>query len=100
MSLVKRVLWARIPRRAHESIHRWANGAVIPLVILLGGTYRVLNIATTPFEEYIGFAVTASVALGWAAVFVHALPTRDAVSRGPNGAPQQTSGPDSFSEGS
>jgi len=100
MSLVKRVLWARIPRRAHESMHRWANGAVIPLAILLGGTYRSLTTAATPFEEYIGVAATASVALGWAAVFVHALPLRHGMSHAPNQALQQTAGHDSFSESS
>lgn len=76
MSLVKRFLGARIPPRTHEMMHRWVNGAVIPLAILLGGTYRVLTTAATPFEEYIGVAVTACVALGWAAVFVHSLPPR------------------------
>ena len=100
MSLVRRALWARIPRRVHESIHRWANGAVIPLVILLGGTYRVLTTAATPFEEYIGVAATASVALGWAAVFVHALPLRHGPSHASRQTLQQTTGHDSFSESS
>lgn len=76
MSLIRRILWARIPRRTHEAIHRWANGAIIPLAILCGGTHRVFATAATPFEEYVGIAATTSVALGWAAVFVHAVPVR------------------------
>ena len=95
MSLVKRVLWTPIPRRMHESVHRWANGAVIPLAILLGGTYRVLATAQTPFEEYLGVAVTAGVALGWAAVFVHVLPPRHGVPHGPNQPPGQMAEQDS-----
>ena len=74
MSLMQKLFLTPIPRRTHEAIHRWANGAVIPLVILLGGTRRVLETATSPFEEYLGVAVTLAVALGWAAVFANALP--------------------------
>lgn len=98
MSLVRRVLWTRAPQRAHESVHTWANGAVIPLAILLGGTYRVLSTAATPFKEYIGFASTASVALGWAAVFVHALPLRNRPSHTPYQSLQQTARHDSLSD--
>ncbi len=76
MSLVRKVFLTPVPRRTHETIHRWINGAVIPCVILAGGACRVFATATTPFEEYVGVAVTAAVALGWAAVFVHALPER------------------------
>lgn len=76
MSLLRKVFLTRIPRHTHEALHRWANGAIIPLAILVGGTLRVLATATTPFEEYLGIAVTLGVALGWAAVFVNALPGR------------------------
>lgn len=77
MSLIRKVFTTPIPRRTHLAIHRWVNGAVIPCAILAGGAGRVFATAATPFEEYVGLAVTAAVALGWAAVFVHALPERD-----------------------
>ena len=76
MSLMKKIFLSRIPRRAHASLHRWANGVVIPLLFVLGGTYRALTTAATPFEEYLGIVATAALALGWAAVFVHALRVR------------------------
>ena len=69
MNRVIEILFRPFPDEPLRAVTIWANLAIVPLLFMAIGSYRVWVTAKTPFEEFTGTLTVIMFAMMWAMCF-------------------------------